>query len=257
MVYYLVYSVSAAISDRTRLTYRLRDLGGEQLGSTFWKIPDDKIANTLDLLESANPIVFRKIREITKPRFNSQNQIDVIGSLVLFQIKPNRNQRENLRPLLQRTPIIRLSRGVIALPQRGEKFDPRRELTDWQQLYQTMKQMGVKIRVFLNMIPINRQSQHRIVFKAETIITNLVSSISDRIISFLDKASALSLPPRIIVQRTRIWQRRIKQFRKIGRFFKKWLHIDFEHQMLKVYPLLHRLREQYQRQYEISLELDF
>lgn len=254
MVYYLVYTATTTVKDRSRVPVRLQALGGDRLGTTFWRIPDNRIAACMEILGNTSPIVFRKQREVYKAQNKLLDKQENVGSLVLVQVKLSNTERERLRTLFSRIPFFRVSRSVMVFAQRSTSIDPRHELMDWQQFYHVLKHLKIPVRVFPNLILADHVSQLRLIQKAERKIVNAIDSIQGQLEIIKNHLKQASLRPLLINQRIHKGQSKIRLLRKISRYFNNWLHVNYDKPLQQLCTQLSRLKLKQQQLLAIEME---
>lgn len=125
--YYLSYKPPAQALERVTLNNQLKRLGCSRLHFSFWMVPRGSVRQVLEIVREADPLVFRRSREVAPPRMNRTRGVYDLGSLTVFAYHAGRLKpgvRSAIARMLSRMPHLRLGKSLYIVPHiRSSKHD--------------------------------------------------------------------------------------------------------------------------------------
>lgn len=236
MVLYVVYRASRESKDRSVLPRRLKALGCRRMRRSFWEFDEKKVAGVLKVLERNQPILLKRAREITKPRFVRNKGVSELGSLVIVMYAaPKEAKREKIRNFLRKAPYIRLCRSVYAFSQKHSLFDKNNELVGALKFTDFIKGIREDVKVIPRVVIVSKDSIGRLLEETRQRVENEISDINRCCKELYDKALEGEYEVRRIRDSLSKNRRRFVTVKKVAAFYKKWLGMDFSRSLLKTY----------------------
>jgi len=236
MVLYVVYRASRESKDRSVLPRRLKALGCRRVRRSFWEFDEKKVTGVLKVLEKNQPILLKRAREITKPRFVRNKGVSELGSLVIVMYAtPKEAKREKIKIFLRKAPYIRLSRSVYAFSQKHSLFDKNNELVDALKFTDFIKELREYVKVIPRVVIANKGSIERLLEETRQRVENEISDITRCCKELYDKALEGGYEVRRMQDSLSKNKRRFVTVKKVAAFYKKWLGMDFSRSLLKGY----------------------
>jgi len=242
MVLYAVYRASEEFKNRRLIPKHLKALGCRCVRRSFWEVDDEKVNDVLRVLKRNEPILLKRLREIRKPQFDEKNNLTDLGSLVVFVYKSGgKDEIDKIRNLLKRAPCIRLCRGVYAFYQEHSNFDSKGELIGARLFWSLAREDG-NIKVFPRMIIVNPESVTKLL---EKITLRIEKGIDDVVAGYEDlyqRAIKGEIGKKDIREERLKLDRKFSSMKKLAKFYRKWLGIDFSKITTKPYTLIRKTR---------------
>jgi len=236
MVLYVVYRAPRESKDRSVLPRRLKALDCRRVHRTFWEVDEEKVNRVLKVLEKNQPILLKRVREISKPRFMRNKGVSELGSLVIVMYAtPKEAKREKTKIFLRKAPYIRLCRSVYAFSQKHSLFDKNNELVDALKFTDFIKEIREDVAVIPRVVIVKRGSVERLLGETRQRVENEISDINRCCKELYNKALEGEHEVRRIRDSLSRNRRRFITVKKVAAFYEKWLRIDFSRSLMKAY----------------------
>lgn len=233
MTFYVVYKASRNTKDRGTIPHELRSLGCAQIHKSLWEVKEEKLGKVLRILKKNEPIVLRKTREIRKPKWDDQNKVSDLGSLLVVAYNIPKEKRKTINRALWKMSCIPLCRAVYAFPQRHRISEKENE----------------QVATFLKLIQENHGDVKvisRIVIEDHASVKKLLDEIAGRI---QKETSVIIASSKVLVYeaekeecaRAHIsknlteLEKRFVPLKRAASSYKKLLRMNFSKNLLKTY----------------------
>lgn len=241
MVSYVVYRVSKEFNDRSALPRRLKALGCRRIHTAFWKVNEEKVYKVLKVLEKNQPILLKRIREVTKPQFVKNSGLSKLGSLVIVMYAaPKEVRRERIKNVLKRAPCIRLRRSIYAFSQKHSFFDKDRQLVDARKFTVFIKGIQGDVKIIPRVLITDRGSIERLLQETRERVERENSDIVRCCKELYGKALEGD-DVRLTKDALSKCKRRYLTVKKVAAFYEKWLNMDFSRGLMKSYKAVKKV----------------
>jgi len=244
MVLYFVYKASKEYKNRGLIPKRLKALGCRRVCRSFWAVDDDKTNDVLKVIRENQPILLKRSREIKKPRFDDEDNLIDIGSLVIVAYNAEKVEKGKVRGWLRKTPYIRLCRSVYAFCQNPSQYDRKGKLVDVSRFFSFIKEVDEDAKIFPRMIIINTNSDsiHILLERVRMRIEKEVDEVFRYYRSLLQMVVDSKIDKKRLNEEEKKLYKRFLSIKRIANFYDKWLKVDFARDMMKIYPVTRKLQ---------------
>jgi len=244
MAFYFVYKASKEFKNRGLIPKRLKALGCRRVCGSFWEVRSDKVNEVLKVIRENQPILLKRTREIKKPRFDDEDNVVDIGSLVVIVHNADKVEKGRIRGLLRKTPYIRLCRSVYAFSQNHSHYDKKGDLLDVSHFFSFMKEIDGDAKIFPRMTIANTNPDtiHIILERVNTRIEKEADEVFKDYKSLLQMAVNSKVDKKTLNESEKKLYRRFVLIKRVANFYEKWLKIDFARGVMKIYPVTRRLQ---------------
>ena len=241
MTSYVVYRASRNVVNRGTIPRELRSLECKQIRKSLWEVEEEKLDKVLRVLQKNEPIILRKAREIRKPKWDGQNKVSDLGSLLVVAYNVPKEKRKKINRAIQKTPCIPLCRAVYAFPQKHSLSDRENNL----------------VATFLKLTKENHgdvKVMSRMVIEDQTSVKILTDEITERIQNETSEiiASSKVLTHKAEKENTNRahfskslteLKKRFSHLKKVMAFYEEWLKMDFSKNLLKTYRAIKKVQD--------------
>ena len=226
--------------DRGTIPHELRSLGCTQIHKSLWEVKEEKLDKVLRILQKNEPIILRKAREIRKPRWDREDTVSDLGSLLVVAYNIPKEKRKTINRAIWKMPCIPLCRAVYAFPQKHRLSDKENQLVTILQKLITENHGDVKVI-------------SRIVIEDQTSVRRLLDEIANRIqketSDIIGSSKVLTYNAekedcnraRISKNLTEL-KKRFVDLKRVTSFYEKWFRMDFSKNLLKTYRAIKKVQ---------------
>ncbi len=226
--------------DRGTIPHELRSLGCTQIHKSLWEVKEEKLDTVLRILQKNEPIILRKAREIRKPRWDREDTVSDLGSLLVVAYNIPKEKRKTINRAIWKMPCIPLCRAVYAFPQKHRLSDNENQLVATLLKLITENHGDVKVI-------------SRIVIEDQTSVKRLLDEVTDRI---QKETSDIIASSKVFIynvekedcNRERVskslveLRKRFVDLKRVTSFYERWFRMDFSKNLLKTYRAIKRVQ---------------